>query len=245
MDRSLYIAMSGAKQILQAQAVNSNNLANANTTGFREDLAQFRSMPVYGQGYPTRVYALTERPGTNFQPGSIQTTGKALDVAVKGDGWIAVQAKDGSEAYTRAGDLHLTPEGMLQTGTGLPVLGVGGPIAIPPAQKVEIGVDGTISIIPLGDKANTLAILDQIKLVKPPIEQLEKREDGLVHLKGGGVAEESIEVTLVTGAIEGSNVNTVSAMVKMIELARQFEMQVKLMKTADENESASAKLMQV
>jgi flagellar basal-body rod protein FlgF len=237
--------MSGAKQTLQAQASNSNNLANASTTGFREDLAQFRSMPVYGQGYPTRVYAMAERPGISFEPGAIQTTGRELDVAVKGEGWIAVQAKDGSEAYTRAGDLHLTAEGLLETGTGLPVLGGGGPIAIPPAQKLEIGVDGTISIVPLGDKANTLAVLDQIKLVNPPLDQLEKREDGLVHLKGGGEAEASIDVSLVTGAIEGSNVNAVSAMVNMIELARQFEMQIKMMKTADENEAASSKLMQM
>lgn len=237
--------MSGAKQTLQAQASNSHNLANASTTGFREDLAQFRSMPVYGQGYPTRVYAMTERPGINFQTGSIQSTGRELDVAIKGEGWIAVQAKDGSEAYTRAGDLHLTAEGILETGTGLPVIGGGGPIAIPPAQKLEIGTDGTISIIPLGDKANTLAVLDQIKLVKPPLGQLEKREDGLIHLKGGGVAEASIDVSLITGSIEGSNVNAVSAMVSMIELARQFEMQVKMMKTVEQNEAASAKLMQM
>ncbi len=237
--------MSGAKQTLQAQASNSHNLANASTTGFREDLAQFRSMPVYGQGYPTRVYAMTERPGINFQAGSIQSTGRELDVAVKGEGWIAVQAKDGSEAYTRAGDLRLTPEGVLETGTGLPVIGGGGPIAIPPAQKLEIGTDGTISIIPLGDKANTLAVLDQIKLVKPSLDQLEKREDGLIHLKSGGVAEASIDVSLITGSIEGSNVNAVSAMVSMIELARQFEMQVKMMKTVEQNEAASAKLMQM
>jgi flagellar basal-body rod protein FlgF len=237
--------MSGAKQTLQAQASNSHNLANASTTGFREDLAQFRSIPVYGQGYPTRVYAMHERPGVNFEQGSIQTTGRQLDVAVNGEGWIAVQAKDGSEAYTRAGDLRLTPEGILETGAGLPVIGGGGPIAIPPTQKLDIGADGTISIIPLGDKASTLAVLDQIKLVKPPLSQLEKRDDGLVQIKDGGIAEASADVGLITGAIEGSNVNAVASMVNMIELARQFEMQIKMMQTVDENEAASSKLMQL
>jgi len=237
--------MSGAKQIMQSQTINSHNLANASTTGFREDLAQFRSMPVYGDGYPTRVYALAEQPGVNFEGGAVQSTGRELDVAVNGKGWIAVQAPDGREAYTRAGDLRITTEGMLETGSGLPIMGGGGPIAIPPAEKLEIGTDGTISIVPLGDKASTLAVLDQIKLVNPPHDRLVKGSDGLVYLKSGGIAQESIDVSLVTGALESSNVSTVSAMVQMIDLARQFEMQIKVMKSVEENEAASTKLMQM
>ena len=245
MDRSLYVAMSGAKQILQAQAANSNNLSNANTTGFRSDLQQFRSMPVFGPGHPSRVYAMVERPATDFSHGAIQTTGRDLDVAVKGDGWIAVQSPDGSEAYTRAGDLRLTPDGLLQTGSGLPVIGNGGPIAVPPAQKLEIGNDGTISVVPLGQPSNTLAIVDQIKLVAPPLDQLEKLNDGLMHLKGDIPAPISSEVMLVSGALETSNVNAIDAMVRMIELARQFEMQIKTMKSAYDNDAASAQLMRI
>ena len=245
MDKSLYIAMSGAKQTLLAQTANANNLANAQTSGFKSDLEQFRSMPVYGPGFPSRVYAMAERPGTDLSPGAMQQTGRELDVAVEGDGWIAVQGPDGKEAYTRAGDLRITPEGLLQTGTGLQVMGQDGPISLPPAQKLEIGKDGTISMVPLGANATNTAIIDRIKLVKPELQNLEKRSDGLMHLKDNKTAEASAEVTLVQGAIEGSNVNTIGAMVDMIELSKNFELQTKVMKSADENSQASARLMQL
>lgn len=245
MDRSLYIAMSGAKQIMQAQASNANNLANVNTTAFRADLEQFRSQPVFGPGYPSRVYAMVERPGVDLSTGSLQTTGRDLDVAVHGEGWIAVQAKDGSEAYTRAGDLHITEQGQLLTGTGLPVIGNAGPIAIPPAQKVEIGADGTISVIAQGSNATALAVVDQIKLVKPAKEQLEKHEDGLMRLADGIRAEASAEVKLTTGALETSNVSAVEEMVQMIELQRQYEMQIKMMKTVEDVGAASAQIMRI
>lgn len=245
MDKSLFIAMSGAKQTLLAQTANANNLANTQTTGFKSDLEQFRSMPVFGAGFPTRVYAMTERPGTDLSSGSLQTTGRDLDVAIHGEGWLAVQGADGKEAYTRAGDLRITPEGLLQTGTGLQVLGQDGPIAIPPSEKLAIGKDGTISLIPLGSNASTLAVVDRIKLVKPELANLEKREDGLMHLKNVAPLEASADVELVQGALEGSNVNAIEAMVAMIELAKNFELQTKVMKSADENSSMSAKLMQM
>jgi flagellar basal-body rod protein FlgF len=246
MDRSLYIAMNGAKQTLLAQTANANNLANTQTTGFKSDLEQFRSMPVFGPGYPSRVYAMTERPGTNLAPGAIQTTGRNLDVAINGEGWIAVQGQNGKEAYTRAGNLKLTPEGLLQTGTGLSILGNNGPIAIPPADKLDIGLDGTISIIPLGGNAATTAVIDRIKLVKPALDNLEKQQDGLLYLKQGiKPPPASADVSLVQGALEGSNVNAISAMVEMIELARHFELQTKAMKQTNENSGVSAKLMQM
>ena len=246
MDRSLYIAMSGAKQTLYAQTTNANNLANSQTTGFKSDLEQMRSMPVFGEGYPTRVYAMTERPGVDFTPGAIQTTGGDLDVAIKGDGFFAVQAADGKEAYTRAGDLKLTPEGLLQTGTGLPVMGQGGPISIPPAQKMSIGSDGTISIVPFGGNANATVVVDQIKMVKADRQNVEKLTDGLFHVKDQGqpLAADP-NVNLIQGALEGSNVNALQAMVDMIELAKNFELQTKVMKNANDNSGASAKLMQM
>jgi|TARA_R110002096_G_scaffold268308_2_gene461976 flagellar basal-body rod protein FlgF len=245
MDSSLYVAMSGAKQAMVAQAVNSHNLANANTTGFKADLSQFRSMPVFGPGLPSHVYTMAERPGIDFNTGTMQETGRELDVAIKGQGWIAVQADDGSEAYTRAGDLRLTPNGLLTTGTGLPVLGGGGPVTLPESAKMEIGSDGTISVIPLGDTAATLSAVDRIKLVNPEVADMVKGKDGLFRLKSGLETEVSAEVRLVSGAIEGSNVSVVDAMVSMIELARNFEMQVKMMKTVSDNEAASAQLMRI
>ena len=246
MDRSLYIAMSGAKQTLLAQTANANNLANTQTTGFKADLEQFRSQPVFGAGYPTRVYAMTERPGTDLAHGAMQTTGRDLDVAISGEGFIAVQGEDGKEAYTRAGDLRVTPEGLLQTGTGLQVLGQNGPITIPSSEKLTIGGDGTISIIPMGSgNATTLVEVDRIKLVNPELDKLEKLNDGLLHSKNGQLLAADADVKLAAGVLEGSNVNPINAMVDMIELARNFELQTKMMKNVDENAGASAKLMQM
>jgi flagellar basal-body rod protein FlgF len=246
MDKSLYIAMSGAKQTLLAQTANANNLANTQTTGFKSDLEQFRSKPVFGAGFPTRVYAMTERPGTDLSHGAMQTTGRDLDIAINGEGFIAVQGADGKEAYTRAGDLRVTPEGLLQTGAGLQVLGQGGAITIPPSEKLTIGGDGTISIIPMGTgNATALVEVDRIKLVGPALDNLEKLNDGLLHTKDGQLLAADANVKLAAGVLEGSNVNPINAMVDMIELARNFELQTKVMKDVDQNSGVSAKLMQM
>ncbi|QBQ54606.1 flagellar basal-body rod protein FlgF [Nitrosococcus wardiae] len=245
MDRMLYVAMTGAQQMMQATAANNHNLANLNTTGFRADLSQFRSMPVFGAGYPTRVYAMAERPGVDFTPGVLQSTDRELDVAVQGEGLIAVQGFDGNEAYSRAGNLKISSNGILTTGAGQPVLGEGGPVAIPPAETVEIGTDGTISIRPLGQEANTLAVLDRIKLVNPPLAQLKKGEDGLLRLADGTAAPPDASVSLASGMLEASNVNGVDAMVEMIALARQYEMQVKMMQAAEELDASSAQMLRM
>ncbi len=243
MDRLLYLAMTGAKHTLQAQQHNNHNLANANTPGFRADLDSFLSAPVYGPGHPSRVYSQEVDVGTDFSGGTMMTTGRDLDIAIQGDGWIAVQAADGTEAYTRRGDLHINAAGLLETGSGQLVMGNAGPIAIPPAQKLEIGTDGTVSIIPLGQDPNTIAVIDRIKLVRPPHEQLEKGSDGLFRLRDGGTAPADAAVTIASGTLEGSNVNPVDALVKMIDNARQFETYVKLMAAAKENDEASARLL--
>jgi flagellar basal-body rod protein FlgF len=248
MDRSLYIAMNGAKQTLLAQTANANNLANTQTVGFKQDFEQFRAMPTFGPGYPSRVYAMAERPGSDMTAGSLQTTGHDLDVAINGEGWIAVKAKDGSEAYTRAGDLRISPEGLLQNGAGLQLLGQEGQtIAIPPARKVEIGRDGTISIIPQGTNSSNLVLVDRIKLVNPGKDNLEKRDDGLMHLKQAGAKPPVADanVNLVQGSLESSNVNAVASLVTMIDLQRNFELQTKAMKAIDDNTGITNKLMQM
>ncbi|MCU7941293.1 MAG: flagellar basal body rod protein FlgF [Candidatus Thiodiazotropha sp. (ex Cardiolucina cf. quadrata)] len=243
MDRMLYLAMSGAKETLIAQANNSNNLANVNTPGFMEDLNQFRSMPVFGQGYPTRVYALDERPNINFDKGSIQSTGNPLDLAIKGDGYFAVQAADGSEAYSRRGDLKVDANGLVTNGEGLPLIGNSGPIALPPYERLEIAPDGTITILPEGSTPEALAIVDRIKMVNPDTEQLFKGEDGLMRLLEGEESDADAATELVSGALESSNVNVADTLVTMIELARKFEMQVNMMKTAEDLDNASVRLM--
>ena len=245
MDRALYVAMSGAHQTMLAQRANNNNMANANTNGFRADFSAFRSMPVFGEGYASRVYAMTERPATDYSPGMIRNTERDLDIAIEGDGWIAVQALDGTEAYTRAGDLSVDSAGVLTTGAGHPVLGNGGPIAIPQAESIVIGSDGTISIQPVGQPANALVVIDRIKLVNPSQGDLVKGADGLMRTRSGQEAEAGAGVKVVSGALETSNVNIVDSLVTMIELARRYESQVKLMKTAEDMDAATDKLLQI
>jgi flagellar basal-body rod protein FlgF len=246
MDRSLYLAMNGAKQTLIAQTSNANNIANAQTTAFKSDFEQFRSMPSYGPGFPARAYSMSERPGSSFATGTLQRTGRELDVAIDGNGWIAVKGADGTEAYTRAGDLQINAQGTLQTGSGLTVLNdAGNPVVIPPTRKVIFGSDGTISTIAQGANPASTAILDKIKLVNPDAKNLEKKTDGLFHLIKPAPIQSDPAVKLVQGSLESSNVNIMSAMVNMIELSRNYEYQIKVMKTASDNDSASAQLLQL
>jgi len=245
MDRMLFIAMNGAKQIMTAQAINSNNLANASTTGFKADFQSSLSQPVYGPGQPSRVYATVKNIGVDQTQGSVVTTGRELDVAINGDGWFAVQTANGKEAYTRAGDLKVDNLGRLTNGAGYTILGDSGPISVPENAKLEIGGDGTITVLPIGQAANSLAIIDRIKLVNPSSKQLEKGNDGLMYMKNGHKAKPDASVKVVSGSLESSNVNTVGALVRMIELARQYETNIKLMKSAVDTDRASAEMIKI
>jgi len=202
MDKALYIAMTGAKNNMMAQTARANNLANANTTGFKADFEQARAMPVFGESFPTRVYSLSERPATDISSGAFIETGRSLDIAIQGDGWIAVESSLGDEAYTRSGEMMIDANGVLRTGKGMPVMGEGGPIVIPPAQHVEIGVDGVITIQPQGAGPNEVAQIDRIKLVNPDKEELEKGLDGLMRQRNGEPADADAFVRVESGFLE-------------------------------------------
>ena len=245
MDKALYVGMNAASQNMMAQAINANNLANASTTGFRSDFAQTMALQVVGDGYKSRAYSQTESPTSDFAQGPLRQTGSDMDVAIEGDGWIAVLTADGSEAFTRTGELSLTPFGELITGNGLPVLGNAGPIALPPFEKLEIGSDGTLSIRELGQGAQVMSVLDRIKLVNPDVQDLEKGEDGLFRRRDGEFEIADGNVRVVSGYLEGSNVNVVDAMVEMIGLTRNYELNIKLMQTAQRNSEVSSQLLQI
>lgn len=245
MDKLLYVAMTGAKETLRAQAVNNHNLANASTTGFRADLAAFQSRAVSGPGFQSRVYATAGTTGWNADSGALVSTGRDLDVAIQGDGFIAVQAADGTEAYTRAGDLRVDASGLLVTGAGHPVLGDGGPISVPPSANIKVAGDGTVSIVPLGQGAETVAAVGRIKLVNPAADAVSRGDDGLFRMRDGSSAPADAGVHLALGALESSNVNVADALVNMIELSRHFDLQVKAMRSAEENATASAQLLRV
>lgn len=233
MSQLLLSAVDNAKQIMQAQAVNANNLANISTDGFKAELAVVTASAGGGQTYSA----------SDLADGVVRTTGRNLDVAINGDGWIAVTGDDGSEGYSRRGDLHVDVLGQLTDGAGRPVLGNSGPIALPPFRSLEVAGDGSISIIPEGSQTGTMAVVDRIKLVEAEKSELMRSEDGLMRLPNGQIADPSATIRLSTGSLEGSNVNAVAEMVKMIDLARRFEGQVKLMQTAQENDRALAEIM--
>ncbi len=244
MDKFLYISMTGAKEALDAQRLRANNLANVSTSGFKADFHQYRTMAVFGDHFPSRAYAMSERPGTDKSEGVYMETARDLDLAIKGKGWFAVQMPDGSEAYTRAGDLKRDVTGAVTTGTGLPVLGDGGPMVLPEYDKLVVGVDGTLSITGLGEDALSLTQIARIKLVNPDENELVKGEDGLFRLKGGGELQSDPEVQVINGMLEGSNVNPVNEMTSIISHARLYEMNVKMMQAAKEMDEASARIMQ-
>ncbi len=239
MDRVVYLAMSGAKATLQRQDVLANNLANASTPGFRAELQAFRAVPVRGDGATTRVYALESTVGHDDASGPVQSTGRALDVAVRGKSWLAVQGLDGTEAYTRAGALQVGPEGQLLTPAGLPVLGDGGTITVPPNTALEVATDGTITATGANGKPQQVG---RLKLVTPEAPLL-RGTDGLFRAGDGADLPADATARVQSGALEGSNVSPVETMVAMIAAARQFEQQMKMLQTADQKEQAATKLL--
>jgi len=236
MDRMIYLSMSGAKATMQRQDTLANNLANVSTVGFRAELQAFRAVPVQGSGASTRVYALESTPGYDASAGNVTATGRPMDVAMKGNAWLAVQGLDGTEAYTRAGALDVSADGTLVTRNGLTVLGDGGPIQVPPNSEVNIGADGTVSA-----KANGRSTtVGRLKLVTPEAP-LQRGVDGLFRADADLPADANARVQ--DGALEGSNVSAVETMVAMITAARQFEAQMKMLQTAEGNEKAAAQLL--
>ena len=244
MDKLIYTAGSGAKHILEQQATTANNLANVNTTGFRAQIDAFRAVPVVAEGsLPTRTFVVTAEAGSDFSTGPLQMTGRDLDVAIKGKGWLAVQMPDGSEAYTRHGALKMNENGLLQSAQGLTIAGDGGPISVPPEVSVSIGGDGTISTIASTTKPGAPTVLGRLKLVNPPEADLVRGDDGLFRLKGGAAAPADPAVQVAGGALEGSNANPIDSMVTMIALARSFELQMSLMKNAENNAAKATQIL--
>jgi len=238
MDRMIYLSMSGAKATMQRQDTLANNLANVATPGFRAELQAFRAVPVQGSGASTRVFALETTTGYDATPGSITSTGRNLDVAAKGNAWLTVQALDGTEAYTRGGSLEIASDGTLTTRSGLPVMGDGGPLQVPPNSAVSIGADGTVSAKGTDGKNTSIG---KLKLVTPEAP-LKRGEDGLFRGADGDLSADDT-ARVQDGALEGSNVSSVESMVAMISAARQFEAQMKMIQTAEADEKSASQLL--
>lgn len=242
MDRLLYIAMNGAKHSLYQQAVTSQNLSNVSTHGYKAQNGAFRALPVFGPGEATRTFVVNSTPNADLSSGAMQTTGRPLDVALQGRGWIAVQDSSGQEAYTRNGSLQVGIDGMLVTSNGRPVMGDGGPISIPNDSEVTIGKDGTVSIV-TNNQYNATTAVARIKLVNPPDADMVRGDDGLFRQRNNQPAPADASVVLAPNVLEGSNVNSVDALINLIDQSRFFDMQVKLMQKADENANRATQIM--
>ena len=245
MDRLIYVGMTAAKHTMAQLASTSQNLANVRTTGFKADIHMFSAIPVHGPGNPTREFVVNSTVGSDFTQGVITQTGSPLDLAISGSGWFTVQMPDGSEAYTRAGGFKLDPTGMLRTASGLPVMGINGTISIPQGSSVTIAKDGTVSVVPSGNNPNAVAVLGQLKLVNPPESGMVKGADNLFRMKSGSPAAPASNVTVLSGSLESSNVDMIDCMLNLIDLGRDFDMQMKLLQSADNNASKASALLNI
>ncbi|MDR0996495.1 MAG: flagellar basal body rod protein FlgF [Zoogloeaceae bacterium] len=248
MDRLIYTAMTGAKHTFLQQAGVGNNLANVNTVGFKAQMHRFLAVPVQTQNaYDSRAFTVDASVETDYDEGPLMATDNPLDVAINGQGWLAVQTPDGGEAYTRAGTLMVNADGDLITKSGLPVMGDGGGINVPPDNTIAIGPDGTVSVVPRYGSPNVVNIIGRIKLVNPPQADMERGADGLFHMKagaqGGAIAPLDDTVRVTSGYLEGSNVNPAEAMVSLISLSRQFELQMQMIQEAQQNAQRADQLL--
>lgn len=248
MDHAIYTAMGAASQTLDQQAVTAANLANASTPGFRAQLNAARAVPVEGLSLPTRTLVTASTPGSDMSQGALDYTERPLDVAMQGDGWLAVQTADGTEAYTRNGNMEVSPAGQL-TVQGNVVMGDGGPIAVPQGSEITIAADGTITALNPGDAPNATVQLGKLKLVKASGSELQRGDDGMFRLTAaaqttsGATLPLDATMKVMPGVLEGSNVSTTQTMVDMIANARRFEMQMKVISSVDENEQKANQLL--
>ena len=248
MDKLVYTAATGLRAHMAAQAAIANNMANVSTTGFRADRVVFDRITLSDgtQALSARQPTQEEVTDADRTPGALQRTGRNLDVALADvDSWFAVQAADGSEAYTRRGDLTVSPSGTLSTGDGFLVMGEGGPITLPPSDQLTISGDGTISIVPQGDKSGTPQVIDRLKVVSAKGSDTVKGLDNLLRVRGGGALPANLDARVETATLEGSNVNMTQALVDMIENQRSYEVQANLLKEAKNMDESSASLMRL
>jgi flagellar basal-body rod protein FlgF len=246
MDRLIHSTLSAMRGAMARQATTANNLANTNTTGFRGEIAEFRPLWLQGAGVGGRAMASEEVLSADMNMGVVVATGRDLDMALGKDSMIAVQSDEGEEAYTRRGDLTLSETGILTTGDGTPVLGEGGPITLPPADKMQIDKQGSVWILPAGaDPAQGMQEVDRIRIVSTTGSPVVKGVDGLFRVRGGGVLPSDPDAQVTPGSLEGSNVNASQALIDMIEASRSWETQIKMLTTAQELDQSSATLMRL
>jgi len=245
MDKLIFTAMTGAKHAQQRQDTVAQNIANVSTDGYRAATYAARAVAAQGKGLETRAFALEATTGADFTPGSIHRTGRDLDVAMEGPSWLTVQGRDGREAYTRAGALRVDPNGALRAAGGHPVMGDGGPLVIPPDSAISIAPDGTVFALPNSGSLSAMVTVGRLKLVTLDAKQAQRSDDGLFRTVGGNPAPADERARLAAGALESSNVNAAEAMVSMVSVARHFELQMRLLTTAENNAKSAAQLLSI
>jgi flagellar basal-body rod protein FlgF len=245
MDRLIYTSLTALRGAQARQTATANNLANAQTPGFRAELAEAQALWLHGASLESRALSSEEIQGADMQAGAVISTGRDLDVALDGDALLTVQAEDGDEAYTRRGDLQLTESGLLTTGDGHPVLGSQGPITLPPSDSVTIDPEGRIFVVPRGGDANQPQEVDRLRLATPTGTVIAKGMDGLFRVKDGGSLPTDPDARIINRSLEGSNVNSTQALIDMIEASRSWDTQLKMISDAREMDTSTAELMRL
>ena len=239
MDKLIFTAVSGAERLLRSQQVHANNLANMETTGFRANLELSTAQSLSGSGFDDRHYARMQSDTVSARSGPVKETGRDLDVAVTGNGYLAVQWQ-GGEAYTRAGAIEIDADGALSV-NGHALLGEGGPVVLPPHNAVTIGADGSISVLAPGTA--DMQVIDKLRLVNAEAGEVTKNEGGLIVSRSGQPLATDPAVTVRGRHLEGSNVSAVEEMVATMSLNRTFEIQMKLFKANDSMTEAGNRLL--
>lgn len=243
MDRMIHTALSGMEAAMTRQRVTASNLANAQTTGFRAETFTVDPAQLKGPALEARAMNRGSVHGADMRSGAMVETGNPLDIAIGGNALLALQGADGSEVYSRRGDLSVGASGVLQNGDGRPVMGQAGPITIPPGRNLSIGQDGTISARDPAAPDAPAEELGRIKLASMEGSRIAKDTDGFMRVVGGGILPTDQAATLTSGALEQSNVDTTQVLVDMIEAQRSFERRAKLFSTANEIDTSGARLM--
>lgn len=243
MDRMIYTALTGMNAALARQRAVASNLANAQTTGFRAETFSLKPLTLRGPQLEARAMTEGAVRGADMSAGRVVPTGRPLDIAVRGGALIALQATDGSEVYSRRGDLTVGVGGVLENGDGRPVIGEAGPITVPPGREVTIATDGSVLAADPAAPDAPAENIGRIKLASPAGSAILKDLDGFLRVPDGGVLPADPTAEVEAGALEQSNVDTSATLIEIIEAQRSFERRSKLFSTAGEIDQAGSRLM--
>jgi flagellar basal-body rod protein FlgF len=252
MDRLAFNASAAIAESRTAQHMVNNELANVSTPGFKRSFeSAMQSVTAVGSGFASRIQPKSLNVDTIIMTAGIAliATGNDLDIAMNDKAVLGVSGPDGTLGFTRRGDLRVSSKGILETGNGHAVRGQsGGPITIPPGFKATINTDGSI----YAENPSTVGVaapvlIDRLLLRDADGVKLSRRTDGLFGIEGQpngtDLPDSKALLSVNPKCLEGSNVNALSVMVRLMDLSRSFEMNVNVIKQSKDSDESGATMM--